>query len=190
MTYHQGVRFVRGFVEGVDDIPARAKQIGFQSRLAFVLSTYRAGEIDLMFDDDLYLALVGAISSAVGCDEFRVGPADPQEKVSPAELRSRLKGEPGSEREPFEFLEAVHHGRVRAVIVSEPWARVGGPEPYHDSFVAAVFSDEESLSRIERDARAACDRLGAEIVETIAASPQPEHSIRARVKRAIERALS
>jgi hypothetical protein len=189
MTGHQGVRFVRGFVEGVDDIPARAKKIGFQSRLAFALSTYRVGEVDLLFDDDLYLALVGAISSAVGCDEFRVEPSDPQEKISLAGLRSRLKAEPETEREPFELLEAVHKGRVCAVIVSEPWARVGGPDPYHDSYVAAVFSDEELLGKIEGEARAACERLGAEIVETIAASPLPKHSIGARVKRVIDRAL-
>lgn len=187
---HQGVRFIRGFVGGVDELPRRADELGLRTRLAFSLSSYREGAVDLCFDHELYLALIAAVASAVGCDWFVVGDGTGSALDSSLQaLRERMETVPEVEREPFEQISIARDERVRALVVSEPWARVGGPDPYHDSYVAAVFCDEGSIAKVEQEARAACEHMGAEVVETIAANPVPKLTIASRVRRAVHRAL-
>jgi hypothetical protein len=55
------------------------------------------------------------------------------------------------------------------------------------SYVAAVFSDESSVQRIEQEARTACDRLGAEVVEIVSASSEPKHTLGRRIRQAVRR---
>lgn len=184
------MRFIRGFVEGVDELPRRAEELGLGTRLAFSLTSYREGAVDLCFDHELYLALIAAVASAVSCDRFVVRDRTGSSLDTTLQaLREQMEAIAEVEREPFEQLSIVRDERVHALVVSEPWARVGGPDPYHDSYVAAVFCDEGSIAKVEQEARVACERMGAEVVETIVANSVPKLTIASRVKRAVHRAL-
>lgn len=170
MECRQGVKFVRGFVAGVDKLPKVADRHGFRTRIAFVIDSFREGAADAVFDADVYIAMISAVAEAVDACEFRIGA---QSVSSISEVADQMASVPREDREPFETVFLSNLEKPQAIVFSEPWVRVGGPDPYHDAYVAAVLTDSDSVERVEKCARQKCEQVGVEVVETIIAQEAP-----------------
>lgn len=170
---HRSMKIVFGYKAGIDALPHRFHALGLTRRVAFVLSTYRPDEVDLYFDVELYAALVEAVRDVFGADRMTA-------KASTVEAMDRsdasgvkhLVDRAGEDMPLDEVI--LHRGdTVMAAIGSEPWANVGGPEPYNDSYAIPIYSREDRTAALEEAARATCRKLGGEISEVIRMDEAP-----------------
>ena len=145
--------------------PREAVRAGLTATVAAVLSTYRSNSPDMVLDHPLWLRCARAITEVVQADETQVF----------GELRQGLLGRLLRRRRPPDLgtLETyaarlvsdpdapewgvIHWKRgavLVAVAVAEPWYRVGGPAPYHDSYTMRVFlaptSAADAVARMRR----------------------------------------
>src|SRR5687768_6869728 len=138
----QPLKFVIGFVPTVDKLPRDLMKMGLARRFAFVLETYRADSVDEVFDVGLYEGILKLVLKIVQASTIRVVISRRENRDVSAfeDLHELLLAVPEAKREPFGRCYFVRGSSVVAAMESEPWAHVGGPEPYHDSYTLAVFT--------------------------------------------------
>src|SRR4051812_20980279 len=135
MSDERKVSLVVGYVPDVDALPADVERLGLRRRLALVLDTHRPSSPDMVFDEELYDRFLRIVIDAVKADAILVRDGKQEAKASGADELHRLQlARPEEEREPFERIVLSRGAVPVAVVGSEPWARVGGPRPYHDSY--------------------------------------------------------
>jgi len=142
MANYRPMKLVVGYIPGVDRASDSARELSFKYRTAFVLETFHPDKVDMYFEVKLYCALVQAVGGIVGADILRAELSSGKrvDLATAIECMAQLEQLPEHEREPFPRVACLREGRIVAIIESEPWARVGGPDPYHDSYTVAVFS--------------------------------------------------
>lgn len=167
------LRMVLGYLPGIDNLPRFAHRVGLQCRTAFILDSYRSSCVDMYFDVELYASLLDGIGRI-----FRPDRATAYEEghriidiTAPSGARKTLLS--AEECKPFSRIDYSCGEATVAVIVSEPWAQVGGPEPYHDSYTFSVYSADDAQGALIAEAQKVCAILGAEIVEIIRAQTRP-----------------
>lgn len=168
------LRIVHGYFPEVDRTPVDATAHGFGERIAFVFDTDRPDRADAFFDWALYARLADEVKSVLACD--RIDALDETGSIrsfwAVGELGRYGVGELADE--PLRALTCYRGPEVVAFADAVPWARVGGPEPYHDSYTIAFFAkDEETIGRIERAARKAAAAQGIDDVPVIRLPPRP-----------------
>jgi hypothetical protein len=162
---------VVGYVVDVDHLPSEPARLGLVRRVAFVLDSYRSDKVDMYFDARLYAALVESVREVLRADRLSAALSPGAEvELGVGELIRWLEQLPELEREPLPLITVEREGIPVALIMSEPWARAGGPEPYHDSYTVPVFTREDVAAPLQTAARAICQRLGAELTDVIHAS--------------------
>jgi hypothetical protein len=158
------LKIVVGYLAG--DRPLRGfRGSGLAHRIAFVLDSYRAAKVDAHFDSELYAALIDRVREVVGADLvtgfFESGGSV---DVSPTEWRDMQRiDELLDAAEPFERVVFLRRPAVVAVAALEPYVRIGGYEPYHDSYCVPVFTKEDVSEALVAEARIVCSVVGATI---------------------------
>ena len=168
------VRFVRGYVPEVDEIPREARLLGLTRRCAIVLDSYRVGAVDAVFDVELYLTVLSALGRVFRVEHVDVDDLAGRRRWDWTDLEAGALGSHlrASDGPPASML--LHRqGVAVALLEYVPWVQVGGPMPYHDSHTIAVFSATDVSIRLESGIRSACEPVGAVVSESIAAADAP-----------------
>src|SRR5919106_2716961 len=169
------MKVVVGYVPGPDDIPRDIRALGLVRRVAFVLDTFRSDKVDMYFDAELYVGLVDAVREITGAERMSaVAPSGERVEIADSTaLAGLLEREPEVEREPLQRIFLYRSNTLVCAIGSEPWAQVGGPELYQDSYTVPVYSSDDLADRLEVAARSVCSRLRAELTRVFRGSDIP-----------------
>ena len=167
---------VVGYLPRVDRLPSWVRSLGLNLRVAFVLDSYRLDKVDLFFDAELYAALLDEVREV--CRADRIASLSPtgetlKEFRTAADLMRDYEPLPEIERDPLKRALVRREDTIVAAIGSEPWAEVGGPMPYNDSYTIPIYSAHDASAQLEAAARSTCRRLGAEIREVVHAGAAP-----------------
>src|ERR1051325_3547494 len=154
----QSFKIVVGYFPAVDRLPSVAEKHGLCHPLAFVIESYDPKRPDAFFDSELYVGLVGTVCSVLEADHIRTMPRETlcRGVTSPDSFRfpdtnamkKYFEDIPEVEQEPFDYLFFCNGSTTLGIMVSEPWAHVGGPDLYHDSYTQALFTAEDLSERI------------------------------------------
>ncbi len=130
--------------------PREVVRVGLTAAVAAVLSTYRSNSPDMVLDHPLWLSCARAVTEAIHADETHVfgepqrgrlarllGCSKPLDLDTLETYAARLASEP--EAPEWRLVHWKRRGLLVAVGLAEPWYRVGGPAPYHDSYTMRVF---------------------------------------------------
>ena len=146
------ISVIFGYIPKVDRLPRRLKSIGLFRRYAVVMDSYRLGFVDAFFDSELFLAVSESVGGIVHADCLRAKRGRivhvfdfPLGLESKGTLRAMLIDE------PIDELLYFRGGEVVSAIVSEAWAKVGGPPPYHDSYTMAIYSAIDIANQLEAE---------------------------------------
>src|SRR4051812_1406092 len=124
---HRPIKLVLGYLRH-DFIPYGARNVGLIRRIAFVTDSFRPGDVDQYFDAPLYADLVIAIQRALQADRVQGGfRFDKTVEFQSADDVRRHASDAG---EPLSTVAFFRGAQMIAMAVSEPYAYVGGPEPY------------------------------------------------------------
>ncbi|HEV3343190.1 MAG TPA: alpha/beta fold hydrolase [Pirellulales bacterium] len=144
--------------------PPTAYDAGLKQRFAVVLSSYRPDKEDMFFDAELFVLIADALLQAIPHDsldiEFGVGA--PHLK-SLTELTELYASQNEIDHEPPNSMKAFFGDRLVAVEETEPWAAVGGPAPYHDSFTMSFYTAEERTAEFRRICEAVACQSGVTV---------------------------
>jgi hypothetical protein len=162
-------RLVTGYLPEIDRLPDVAAQLGLLRRVALVLN-----------DDDaphspLYWDLVKAMTESVAADggTFEIDTdRDPLVFDSLVAMREHVAGHPETGR-PFNRAVFCRGGRATAFINVEPWAAVGGPFPYSDSWTFAIYRETDDARTLRDACHRVCARHGLPVQEELQGLPEP-----------------
>lgn len=170
------LKMVSGYLPHIDELPDQARRLGFHLRLAVVFETYRCDHPDMVFDAALYVSLLGAVKSALSCDRMEVLLEDGRTRMAMQTAEELTRGLDQELPEPYPRLTYFAGPEARAFVDAISWARVGGPEPYHDSYTIAFFADQPTIATIAGTATRVFRESGIENVPTIQADVQPRNA--------------
>ena len=158
------VHLISGYLAGLDRSSRQAHQLGLNRRFAAAMTSFRTYEVEAVFDVLLYGALVAAVARAVGADSFRVeGEGDSMPRaVDFGAVESRL-AMLGKADEPPTRITMHAAGNAVVIAESEPYARIGGPAPYHDTYTVAFYCADARIERVADAVRQACIATEAQI---------------------------
>ena len=139
------IDIVVGYLQDIDGLPRDAGRLALQERIAFVLPQ-RPNSVDCEPDPTAYLDLLRSIEEvlAPATIRCRTDERDVFSEYSPQSFLAYVTGMAPPLYEPLDRVQFLGDGRVLGLLVSEPWGRVGGPAPYHDSYVAALFTARDT----------------------------------------------
>ncbi|HEY1269161.1 MAG TPA: hypothetical protein VGH16_18020 [Candidatus Binatia bacterium] len=190
----QPFKIVSGYLPAIDRWPHHAEKCGFEQRIAFVMESYDPTRPDAFFDSQLYVGLVGAVFHVLGANRIRattrmlrlgIRNRDREIEFHDADTMGKVfENVPEIEKEPFDYLFFFKDSTIIGVMVSEPWARVGGPELYHDSYTQALFTAADVSERVITAAEKYSTENGVEISEVCHLQGSATPTILGRVRRA------
>lgn len=163
-------RLVCGYLPEIDRLPETAMKLGLPRRVAVVLN-----------DDDvphsrLYWDLVEVFVQSLRGDSvtFEID-TDVETMVftSVSLMREYVDGRPKL-GVPFDRATFYLRGSVQAFIDVEPWAAVGGPFPYSDSWTFAIYRDTDDMMCLRDACYRVCMQHGFPIEEEIRGLAVPE----------------
>ncbi len=159
---YRGAAFVSGYHEQSYPPPV-AYEAGLHERFAVVMDMVLSRVGDGLFDTELFLRIMAAIIGAIKHDSLSIVIDSHNEVGSLSELtdwydsRDRLDHEP-----PFEMY--LRQGaQLVAMTETEFWAKIGGPDIYHDSYTLSVYTAEGSLGTLRNACEQVCHELGAPV---------------------------
>jgi hypothetical protein len=116
----------------------------------------------MVFDPGLYVSMLEQVRAALLCDRMQITLEDRKSVVevhSAEALLEDLQKTPYPE--PFPQMVMYRESRARVYVEATPWARVGGPDPYHDSYAVAFFADSTTMPTIRVAVKEALYAAGA-----------------------------
>ena len=184
----RSLKIVVGYLASDRKLPER-QAADLIHRTAFVLDSYRASKVDDYFDSELYAVLLETVRRVVGADRV-TGIFDSGERVfvpSAEECRVLVRRTAtlgaDDEGDPFERVVFARGDRTVAVAGHEAYWKIGGPDPYHDSYTIPVYTREDLSEALVTEARVACSQLGAQITSVVRGAHCPRRrSIRDAVR--------
>jgi hypothetical protein len=191
----QPLKILTGYLPTIDRLPYQAEKYGFDQRIAFVMESHDPTRPDMFFDSRLYVGLVGVVSNVLEAPhiratmrQWRPGIRSRERQIEFHDVNAMGKSFeniPEVEQEPFDYLLLCKDSTVLGVIVSEPWARVGGPELYHDSYTQALFTATDVSERVISAVEKYSTENGVEISEICHLQGIPEPTISGILRRAL-----
>lgn len=152
------VKLVNGYIYPVDTLPAEISFSKSPGRLALAFNTYYPEvEGDFFLDYELILTCLDPI--------LQMGQLTVMdEQNSPVEFE-KLKASwvEDEDRDWFRQIIVKDQGLVLFQIFGQPWFRVGGPEPYHDTATVEIYMGRD---RIEEVAKLLIDAISEAGVNT------------------------
>ncbi len=139
--------------------PREVLRAGLTANVAIVMSTYRSNSVDMVLDHRLWVSCAHAVMEFLKADEARVfhdirrtfvsrilGTPWPRE-IGTLEAYADSLIQDG-EAPSWGLLVWRRDGSIVGAATSENWYRVGGPEPYHDSYTTRVFVPPTSIEAL------------------------------------------
>jgi len=170
------VRFdvVIGYLPNVDRFPRDAERLGLRHRCAFVMHTDSPLHADMVFNVPLYHAMIAMVWAALRCDraELEFLPSRRTAR-SLAELETLVLEHTRAEEAPVPELTLFRGSAAVGFVESQPWANVGGPALYHDSYTVAVFTSSDVSDVFVARAHELSTRCETELVDVVRMDPQP-----------------
>jgi hypothetical protein len=165
---------VVGYLKGDQLLPELASA-GLTGRCAVLLPSYQAGNVDADFDCHLYMDIVGTAFRTVLADAARVAFAEGtiRDAGGVEELNSLFMCQ-AEQREPFAIAAFFKGGKLRAALISEPYALVGGPAPYHDTYCQSFFATPQDVASFVDELQ---KRLGTRMTDRFEGVSLPPQSI-------------
>lgn len=148
------------FVAGVEwdwRMPKFVAAAGLARRLAVIQDSYVEGAGEMVFDEALWRSLLDYITQQAGEAYVAVDFQGVQPREIPlAGYMIDWERRSPTDREPPAWVALRVDGRLVLCVITEYWTRIGGPDPYHDSYTYSLLS--------ERD-------LAVEVIAWLSASP-------------------
>lgn len=141
---------VLGYLPDVDYPHAGARAAALPWRLSLVCPGYAADEYGYEYDSALVTALLPALLEGCPRDRVEVNWAT-AEALAFADLGAALApltADPAATGPPPERIRLHADGKPSALVELESWTAAGGPAPYADSWVLAVYRDAVPAERI------------------------------------------
>jgi hypothetical protein len=171
--------FVRGHQPHL--VPPEAPPAGLTSAVAFVLSTYRSDDPDMVIDHELWLACMAVVSDIAGRTSSEVF-LEPKRRFL-EQLRRRRRGASAGTLEDYaarvradpavdewEIILWRNGSAVVAAATCERWYMVGGLMPYHDSYTTCLFVAEPARDALVDALRDAVAGAGGYVEGVVDAS--------------------
>lgn len=136
-------KLINGYLPA--DIPDQtAKQLGLLKRFAWVIDTYRPDlGPNMYFDYELLLALLNRFLLTFPFNKIEMTVSDGKKQAFNyfLQLSDYYSGSNKAPSfEPFKDLKIFDKSAVVCFIRTEFWSRVGGPQPYNDSYTFSVYT--------------------------------------------------
>jgi hypothetical protein len=159
----------------VDSTPEDAWRLRLAHRCAFVMGAHSPGSDDMVFNAPLYHAILTMVWDVLQSDRAEIlGFDEPARRVSSATELEAVVGEQSRVHdEPAPGLTMFRGEAAVAFIESQPWARVGGPEVYHDTYTVAVHTATDVSEILVAHAHELSTRCETELAEVLRMSPDP-----------------
>jgi hypothetical protein len=156
------VQLVTGYLPKIDQAPSDGARLDEWFRVAIILDTYRADLVDADLDPLLYKVALASVWSAVEATSASLPSSDRKLVTFDALWHEWEAGNDSGE--PFQKLAMEREGTCVARLSYEPWWKVGGPEPYHDSVTIVVYTENDIGASIEEALRRETGRSDIEIL--------------------------
>ena len=172
------------FMDGFDDVrdwPIFAEAADLYCRFAVIQETYRADCVDMYFDEQLWLSILGfakKLDAAISIGISYEGTGE----TGLDQFLSEWEGIPKEDREPPPFIFAGKgEAEVSLIVETEYWTRVGGPTPYHDSYTYSFYSSSpvgDAIMKHLADANDGRWNLAASPIQGLPAAPKRRMRLR------------
>lgn len=178
----RSVAMVFGYLPEIDRPFEVAAAAGLTLRIALCLDTWRGDDEGMYFDDQLAVALLGVMAASIPHDrqEVAVGEAS-RTWASLTEWHENYRRLPPDDRGPFDEVRLFLEGKLQAIVRTEPWVRIGGPHPYHDTWTFSAYLEQFDRVSMQAGLLAACSEQGAFVRDLMTASPEPRISLSTRM---------
>lgn len=117
----------------------------------------------MYFDWRLFSNLVKRLLEPLGCDSVAISLEDQQTLASLDELAKKIASLPEEDQLPPTHVRAMKDENLLCLVETEFWTRVGGPEPYHDSYTVSFYTRASHAAQFTQICRSVCTELGATI---------------------------
>lgn len=165
-------RLIFGYLPEIDRVPDTARKLGLLCRVAAVL-----------YDDEIphslfYWDLVEAFVESLPGDSvtFEIETDKDLLVFSSASLLRRSADGCPELGIPFNRATFYLRGRGQAFIDVEPWAMIGGPDPYHDSWTFAIYRETEDVTQLRDACYRVCAKHGLPFLEEIRGLAAPKEA--------------
>jgi len=181
MDLERSLKIVRGHAPWY--VPVEAASVGLDSAVALVLRTHRTGADGMVFDHELWLACVDAVTRAVRATTVGVFGAAKRRFLerfrrhrlgaslgSLGEFRERLRGELMRRDEDAGAWQTVLWRKDDLLVATascEQWFAIGGPAPYHDSYTSSVLLRPRDVDQLVREVASGVERVGGQVDEIV-----------------------
>jgi hypothetical protein len=167
----QPVKVISGFHDCTPPTPSAAIAAGLTNRTAISIESYCAGNVDSFFDSKLFKILLDAISSSIAYDSSQVWEDIPGgffqrlfrrkliQLVGSIEMLEDLLCREAAD--PPSKIVWMKADKPVVIGVAEHWDRLGGPDPYHDSYTFSLYSGITDHARIIEVIRSTATSAGA-----------------------------
>ena len=157
---------VLGYLDN-DTLPLELRRLGLQHRSAILLSPKPDEGTEPELNRKLYLAMLEIAFDAASATEAEVLLLDGGEtkRVSDVAALKRLFTSLPEPTEPFPEVLFVAGTSPTAALISEPYAHVGGPSPYHDTYTVSLFADDDCCRRFVAALEAAAGTKPEQVVQ-------------------------
>jgi hypothetical protein len=169
----RAVHLVSGYLP-IDRPSREAGGLRLNRRFAAAIESFRACEVDAVFDSVLYGALVVGVARALEADSFRVevgGNGD--RRFTNIEALERELVLLSKDDDPPARVTMYAGGPAVALAEVEPYVNVGGPMPYHDTYTVAFYCGDASINRVVDAVRKACMATDAHVESESEGDPTP-----------------
>lgn len=171
MKWFDNLRLVVGFLPEIDLLPETAQKARLLKRVAVVLN----------LDEIPYSQFYWELFEAFAADSLHDSVAfeidserSPPVFASLAALREYVERPPKQFGVPFSRAVFSLQGKATAFINTEPWATVGGPAPYHDSWTFSIYRETDDVTSLRDDCCRLCARYGLPVLEEMQGLPAPQ----------------
>lgn len=135
-------QFVLGTHEATP-VPAAARAHGLTHRCALVQSTAAAHATELVVDPTALLVALAWLDSSHARPGVLFWDESRRQRATRGELETHYRTRDATQFDVVRAGEWRHaDGQLAVLLATEPWAAVGGPAPYHDSYTYSFYSAE------------------------------------------------
>ncbi len=144
------IEFVSG-TDGIFKVPELAKAAGLCRRFAVIQHTYRSDTVDMYFDELLWKRLIECVSHLGGTNlDVQVVKCEGDVEVPLDAFMSAWAELEDLDREPPLFILARKGQELVLCVATEYWTRIGGPQPYADSYTYSIFSRDDVSAKVRK----------------------------------------
>ena len=183
---HRSLALVFGYLKDIDYPNDVAKRLGFNKRFAIAIDTYRPDLGYMFFDVELLFLILSSVLKAFKFTsiEIQLDEGNKKSAASLNELREVLYEEPDEElREPFNHMKVRAGDEICCYVQTEFYTRIGGPDPYHDTYTFSFYVDEYERPALQNNIYQICAANNIIVREIRTGYDTPVTALWAKIKR-------